>query len=240
VLEEFQVLGYPTLSIRSIPKDETYLARYFEDDLKQGRIKSPLEISDVWPENYSSNSAMKVWGAKFAAHHPNVVVLDLSSFKCGHDAPTYGIIDSIIGTAGTPYSALHDIDANKPGGSIKIRVKTYAHSLTLHKERLEDVRSQKNDMLHQIDRKRLALLTMKREHLAARAQTDEAIERQIQDIMARVRAYEETREAPSKAELRANAESEMKKAGIIRLGIKRNDGQVQKLGDEAISSPASG
>jgi len=240
VLEEFQVLGYPTLSIRSIPKDETYLARYFEDDLKQGRIKSPLEISDVWPENYSSNSAMKVWGAKFAAHHPNVVVLDLSSFKCGHDAPTYGIIDSIIGTAGTPYSALHDIDANKPGGSIKIRVKTYAHSLTLHKERLEDVRSQKNDMLHQIDRKRLALLTMKREHLAARAQTDEAIERQIQDIMARVRAYEEAREAPTSAELRANAESEMKKAGIIRLGIKRNDGQVQKLGDGATSSLASG
>ena len=28
-----------------------------------------------------------------------------------------------------PYSALHDIDANKPGGSIKIRVKTYAHTL---------------------------------------------------------------------------------------------------------------
>jgi hypothetical protein len=183
---------------------------------------------------------MKVWGAKFAAHHPNVVVLDLSSFKCGHDAPTYGIIDSIITSAGTPYSALHDIDANKPGGSIKIRVKTYAHSLTLHKERLEDVRAQKNDMLHQIDRKRLALLTMKREHLAARAQTDEAIERQIQDIMARVRAYEEAREAPTTAELRANAESEMKKAGIIRLGIKRNDGQVQKLGAGETSSQASG
>jgi hypothetical protein len=31
----------------------------------------------------------------------------------------------------------------------------------------------------------------------------------------------------------------MKKAGIMRLGIKRNDGQVQKLGDGA-SSLASG
>ena len=29
----------------------------------------------------------KVWAAKFAARHPNVAVLDLSSFKCGHDAP---------------------------------------------------------------------------------------------------------------------------------------------------------
>ncbi|HEY8924919.1 MAG TPA: BadF/BadG/BcrA/BcrD ATPase family protein [Polyangia bacterium] len=235
VLEEFQVLGYPVLSIRSVPKDETYLARFFEEDLKLGRIKSPLEITDVWPENYSSNSAMKVWAAKFAAHHPNVVVLDLSSFKCGHDAPTYGIIDSIIGSAGTPYSALHDIDANKPGGSIKIRVKTYAHSLSLHKERLEDLRAQKNEILHQIDKKRLALLTMKQKHLAERAQRDESVERLINEITERVKAYEAAREKPTAAELRANAEAEMKKAGIVRLGIKRRegDGQIQKLGDDA-------
>ena len=69
-----------------------------------------------------------------------------------HDAPTYGIIDSIIGTAQTPYSAMHDIDANKPGGSIKIRVKTYAASLELHKERLEDVDAKKSELLHRIDR----------------------------------------------------------------------------------------
>ena len=240
VLEEFQVLGYPVLSIRSIPKDEGYLARFFEDDLKQGRIKTPLEISDVWPENYSSNSSMKVWAAKFAAHHPNVVVLDLSSFKCGHDAPTYGIIDSIISKAGTPYSALHDIDANKPGGSIKIRVKTYAHSLTLHKERLEDVRSGKNEMLYEIDKKRLALLGLKRKQLADRAQHDEGVERQIAEISARLGAYEKARQPPSEAELRSMAQDEMKKAGIVRLGIKRNDGQVQKLGDTAATSVASG
>jgi len=78
---------------------------------------------------------------------PNVVVLDLSSFKCGHDAPTYGLIDAIIEKSKTPYAALHDIDANKPSGSIKIRVKTYAHALKLHEERLEDagVRLNGND-----------------------------------------------------------------------------------------------
>jgi hypothetical protein len=64
--------------------------------------------------------------------------LDLSSFKCGHDAPTYGLIDSIIASAGKAYSALHDIDAKKPSGSIKIRVKTYAYTLMLLKEKLED------------------------------------------------------------------------------------------------------
>ncbi|MCK9906074.1 hypothetical protein MXD63_39550, partial [Frankia sp. Cpl3] len=131
-MEEFQVLGYPILSMRSIPKDEEWLHRYFRDDLERGRVDYALEVTDVWPENFSSNSVQKVWAAKFAARHPHVAVLDLSSFKCGHDAPTYGLIDSIISTAGTPYSALHDIDANKPSGSIKIRVKTYAHSLGLH------------------------------------------------------------------------------------------------------------
>jgi predicted nucleotide-binding protein (sugar kinase/HSP70/actin superfamily) len=229
--EEFQVLGYPVLSIRSIPKDEEYLARFFKEDLAAGRIKTPLEITDVWPENYSSNSAQKVWAAKFAAHHPNVVVLDLSSFKCGHDAPTYGIIDSIISAAGTPYSALHDIDANKPGGSIKIRVKTYAHSLGLHKERLEDLTSQKNDLLHQIDQKRLALLRLKSEQLAVRAQKDPTLALQIEELMARVRAYEEARNAnaPSELERAAAAREELKKQGIVKLGIKRDDGRIEAL-----------
>jgi len=221
VLEEFQILGYPVLSIRSIPKDEQYLARFFAEDLKSGRITTPLEIGDVWPENYSTNSAMKVWAAKFAAHHPNVVVLDLSLFKCGHDAPTYGIIDGIITAAGTPYSALHDIDANKPGGSIKIRVKTYAHSLDLHKERLDDLSSKKEELLHRIDGKRLELLRLKEAQLAQRAQKDPAIARQIDELTAKVRAYEAARAEKTAAEKAAESADEMKTAGIVRLGIKR-------------------
>src|SRR6184192_3405123 len=136
---------------------------------------SPLDISDVWPENYSTNSVQKVWAAKFAARHPNVVVLDLSSFKCGHDAPTYGLIDSIISSSATPYAALHDIDANKPGGSIKIRVKTYAHSLKLHEEALEDTARKKAELAMSLDRKRLELLQMKKAQLVARSINDPAI-----------------------------------------------------------------
>lgn len=158
VLEEFQVLGYPVLSMRSIPKDEAWLHRFFKADLQNGRVEYALEVTDVWPENFSSNSVQKVWAAKFAARHPNVAVLDLSSFKCGHDAPTYGLIDSIISTAGTPYSALHDIDANKPSGSIKIRVKTYAHSLGLHEERLQDLAKRKAELQQLIEQKRSELL----------------------------------------------------------------------------------
>lgn len=129
--DEFQVRGYPILSVRSLPRDPAFWAPYFGED-------DPNDIRDVWPENYSANSAQKVWAARAAARHPNLALLDLSSFKCGHDAPTYGIIDKIIKTAKVPYSALHDLDANKPGGSILIRVKTTIHKLKLVEEMLED------------------------------------------------------------------------------------------------------
>ena len=154
VLDEFQALGYPLLSIRSIPKDSEWLGRFFADDAPGGNI---LGVADVWPEAYSTNSAEKVWAAKFAARHPNLVVLDFSSFKCGHDAPTYGMIDSIVSVSATPYSALHDIDANKPSGSIKIRVRTYAHALQRHADKLQDLRAAKDELARRIDARRREL-----------------------------------------------------------------------------------
>lgn len=158
ILEEFQSLGYPVLSIRSIPKDEGYLSRFFHDDIEKGLIKNVFDITDVWPENYSVNSVQKVWAAKFAARHPNVAVLDLSSFKCGHDAPSYGIVDQIMAVSKTPYMAMHDIDANKPGGSIKIRVKTYAYALERYQEKLNDQSQQLNELEKRVRQKRLELL----------------------------------------------------------------------------------
>ena len=158
VVEEFQALGYPVLSIRSIPKDATYLARYFRKDLDGGHIRDVFDVSDVWPENYSANSVQKVWAAKFAARHPNVAVLDLSSFKCGNDAPTYGIIDNIIGAGNTPYLALHDFDANKPSGSIKLRVKTYAYTLELYKEHLIDTAPKQSTLDRSIAERRAQLV----------------------------------------------------------------------------------
>jgi predicted nucleotide-binding protein (sugar kinase/HSP70/actin superfamily) len=183
--EEFQVLGYPVLSVRSLPRETEYLRRFFGEEMARGQ--HPLSINDVWPENYSANSAQKVWGVKFASRHPNVALLDLSSFKCGHDAPTYGIVDSIVSSAGTPYAALHDLDANKPGGSIKIRVKTYAHSLKLHQEALEDTARKRLELEHNLDRKRLELLERKRAQLAARRPDLEA---EITALADKVRSYQ--------------------------------------------------
>ncbi|HEX6276815.1 MAG TPA: acyl-CoA dehydratase activase-related protein, partial [Polyangiaceae bacterium] len=224
--EEFQILGYPILSIRSIPKDREYLDRYYKDELERGVIKTPLELNHVWPENYSVNSAQKVWAAAFAAHHPNVAVLDLSSFKCGHDAPTYGLIDSILQTSRTPAAALHDLDANKPGGSIKIRVKTYAHSLRLQQERLEDLSSKKRELARRIDEKRLELLRMKQSQFEAMKRQDPELEARIAELAEKVRSYE----APP-------VETEAPK-GMIQLGKKMPDGSVQRLDVNQAASAA--
>jgi predicted CoA-substrate-specific enzyme activase len=226
--EEFQVLGYPILSIRSIPKDEAWLRRFYQEDLDKGLIKSPLELNHVWPENYSANSAAKVWAAGFAARHPNVVLLDLSSFKCGHDAPTYGLIDAIVEASQTPYAALHDIDANKPGGSIKIRVKTYAHTLKLHQERLEDVALKKAELQHAIDQKRLELLRLKREQLVARHAPDPEVEAQIAELAAKVAAYVPPRR-------KADAPPE-KPSGFVTLGKKAKDGTIVPAGAKTSKS----
>ncbi len=215
--EEFQVLGYPILSVRSIPRDAKYLERFYKEDIDKGRCKSGLELNHVWPENYSVNSSQKVWAAGFAARHPNVVVLDLSSFKCGHDAPTYGLVDAIIETSKTPYAALHDIDANKPGGSIKIRVKTYAHALKLHEERLQDARKRTGELEHAIDRKRLELLTLRAEQLRARAQLDPAIHAQIAEVRARIQSYETRATEPQAPEA---------EKGLIQLRKKTAEGMV--------------
>jgi len=215
--DEFQVLGYPILSLRSIPKDEAWLARFYKDDIAAGG--TALDINDVWPENYSANSAMKVWGAKFAARHPNVVLLDLSSFKCGHDAPTYGIIDSIVQKSAIPYSALHDIDANKPGGSIKIRVKTYAHTLMLHQERLEDLRKKKDELALRIDQKRLELLKLK--EAQQKSVVDLTLRAEIENLTRKIHDYQVAQTA--------TPEPQSGSHGLISLGKKQADGQVVAL-----------
>jgi len=217
--DEFQVLGYPILSIRSIPKDPEWLKRFYGED------EDLLSVNDVWPENYSANSAQKVWAAKFASRHPNVAILDLSSFKCGHDAPTYGILDSIVAKSGVPASSLHDIDANKPGGSIKIRVKTYAHSLRLREEHLEDVAVRKDELRRRIDEKRLELLRLKHDQLAAHRRADLGLERQIHELAERVNRYriEAARSEEDAALQDAVSES------LIRLGRKTKDGKVVRV-----------
>jgi hypothetical protein len=164
---------------------------------------------------------------KFASRHPNVVVLALSSFKCGHDAPTYGIVDSIVTASATPYAALHDIDANKPGGSIKIRVKTYAHSLKLHEEALEDTAKKKSQLAFSLDSKRLELLSLKKAQLAARSQSDEALEKMIEELGSKLASYVAPISPPETPK------------GLVQLKKKSADGNVVSTKSPAPAAPAA-
>ena len=64
------------------------------------------------------------------------MALELSNFKCGHDAPIYTVIEEIVETSGTPYFSFKDIDENKPTGSIKIRTETIGYFLKRYEDRI--------------------------------------------------------------------------------------------------------
>jgi predicted nucleotide-binding protein (sugar kinase/HSP70/actin superfamily) len=134
--EELQKRGYPIFSQATLPLDPDILERLFGEEVKEGIIADAMDVSDVWKHTFSANSANKLWAAKFTARHPNLIAVELSNFKCGHDAPIYSTIERIIETSGTPYFAFKDIDENKPTGSIKLRVETIDYFLKLYRKKL--------------------------------------------------------------------------------------------------------
>ncbi len=164
ILEEFQKIGYPVFTMDSLPMDDDLLTRLWQEDYDNyieefgqapintatGEVLSvaefALDVGDVWKNSYSENTTRKVWAAKFTARHPNLVALELSSFKCGHDAPTYAVIEEIIERSGTPYFSFKDIDENKPTGSIRIRVETIAYFLKRYREDMERNNMKRRDI----------------------------------------------------------------------------------------------
>jgi predicted CoA-substrate-specific enzyme activase len=150
IMDEFQKLGYPIFSQNTLPVDEDMLERLFGDEVRAGVISSPLDIGDAWKNSYSCSTNHKVWAAKFTARHPNLVALEISSFKCGHDAPIYGVIEGIIEQSGTPYFCFKDLDENKPTGSIKIRVETIDYFLRRYREEVIRKRKATEDIEAQL------------------------------------------------------------------------------------------
>ncbi len=121
-------------------------------------MRSALSIEDAWKNSYSENTNRKVWAAKYAARHPNLVALELSSFKCGHDAPIYSVVEEIVERSGTLYFCFKDIDENKPTGAIRLRVETIAYFLRRHRERLVDRERRMAEIDRHMDRRRAELL----------------------------------------------------------------------------------
>jgi predicted nucleotide-binding protein (sugar kinase/HSP70/actin superfamily) len=150
ILDEFQKLGYPIFSQNTLPLDPDLLERLFGEEVRAGVISSPLEINDAWKNSYSCSTNHKVWAAKFTARHPNLVALEISSFKCGHDATIYGVIEGIIEKSGTPYFCFKDLDENKPSGSIRIRVETIDYFLRRYREEVIRKRKVEQDIEAQL------------------------------------------------------------------------------------------
>jgi activator of 2-hydroxyglutaryl-CoA dehydratase/predicted nucleotide-binding protein (sugar kinase/HSP70/actin superfamily) len=136
--EELQKLGYAVFSQSTLPLDDDLLDRLFGEEVRAGVIRHPMDIQDVWKHSFAASSNLKIWAAKFAARHPNLVAVELSNFKCGHDAPIYATIEGIIERSGTPYFGFKDIDENKPAGAIKLRLETIDYSLERAREELLD------------------------------------------------------------------------------------------------------
>ena len=132
ILEELQVRGFPVLCIESIPTDPAFLGPLFGGEEES----AALQIHDIWTRNFNRNTNLKIWAAKVASRHPNLALIDFSSFKCGHDAPTYSYVESILDRSQTPHFLFHDIDQNKPQASLNIRIKTIEYFLTLEQEKL--------------------------------------------------------------------------------------------------------
>ena len=127
---DLQAYGYPILWTQYFPTDPDLLDWIFAADLKAGRVRSPFDISDVWPSSYSSNTNETLWGAKVAARVPWIVgVIRLASYECGMDQPTYSPVQQIVERSGTLFFSFQELDSTKPAGSVKIRVETIAHYL---------------------------------------------------------------------------------------------------------------
>jgi predicted nucleotide-binding protein (sugar kinase/HSP70/actin superfamily) len=128
---DLQAQGFPVLWMQYFPTDDDILNWLFEEDLREKRIKSPFDISDVWTSSYSSNTNEILWGAKVAARCPwTTCVLRLSSYECGMDQPTYTPTQRIVEATGTLFFKFGDLDSTKPSGSVKIRVETITHYMS--------------------------------------------------------------------------------------------------------------
>jgi predicted nucleotide-binding protein (sugar kinase/HSP70/actin superfamily) len=134
---ELQAYGYPILWLQYLPDDKDLLDWIFAEDLRAGRIKSPLDIADVWTSSYSSNTNEIMWGAKVAARCPWIsCVIRLSSYECGMDQPTYTPTQKIVEATGTLFFKFGDLDSTKPSGSIRIRVETIVHYLAKYSQEI--------------------------------------------------------------------------------------------------------
>jgi predicted nucleotide-binding protein (sugar kinase/HSP70/actin superfamily) len=137
ILDSLQQLGYPIFSQTYLPLDADLLERLFGEEVARGLVPSALSVADVWKHSNSASTNHKLWAAKFAARHPNLIPVELSNFKCGHDAFISRVIEQITECAGKPHFCFRDLDENKPAASLRIRIETIDYFLRQYRKQLQ-------------------------------------------------------------------------------------------------------
>lgn len=136
ILRKFQLRGYPVMGIESLPVDDGFLEPLFKDD--QGNLdRSGMQgVLDVWKRAYNYGVNQKLWAAKVVARHPNLVAVELASFKCGYDYSISGYLERIAETARSPFFMFHDLDQNRSESALDLRIDSIAYFLDQVRDRL--------------------------------------------------------------------------------------------------------
>ncbi|HEX7479958.1 MAG TPA: BadF/BadG/BcrA/BcrD ATPase family protein [Polyangiales bacterium] len=111
--------GMPVLGIGSLPLGAAALR----------------DLSGVLAESTNSGCAEKVWAARAVVAHPNLVAVDLSSFRCGQDASVLGMLQRTLGAADKPALYVHDLDEDRPTASLALRVQTFLAAVQRYEAR---------------------------------------------------------------------------------------------------------
>ncbi len=134
ILRKFQLRGYPVVGVESIPEDEDFLAPLFAGAGGQPEVAARDGVLDVWKRAYNHESNCKLWSAKVAARHPNMVAVEVTSFKCGYDYSISSTLERIAGAARSPYFMFRDLDQNRSESALDLRIESIAYFL----DRLRD------------------------------------------------------------------------------------------------------
>ncbi len=129
ILRKFQLRGYPVIGIQSLPVDEEFLAPLFADPSGRVDEAAMTGVLDVWKRAYNFGSNNKLWAAKVAARHPNLVAVELASFKCGYDYSISGYLERIAGAVRSPFFMFHDLDQNRTESALDLRIDSICYFL---------------------------------------------------------------------------------------------------------------
>ena len=134
---DLQAHGYPIVWLQYLPVDEDLLGWIFGEEVQAKKIRSPLDISDVWTSSNSSNTNEILWGAKFAARFPvdhlRAAPLQL---RMRHGSADLHADAKNRGSRRHAVLQVWRSGFHQARGSIRIRIETIVHYLAKYSDKI--------------------------------------------------------------------------------------------------------